>query len=283
MRKLSFLAVFLIALTATLGAQATGSQVTGTVLDEQGAAIPGAAVTLHGSDATFHFTTAPDGGYRFVNIEPGTYRVSAELAGFAPASRDLIVAAGRSVEAAIVLRIAPLAESVTVAAPAPMLDARTTGAATTIARDELRDVPTARDPFSLVRTVPGVLLDRVNVGGNETGQAPTVVSKGTRPQDTVWTLDGIVITDMAAAGLSPTYFNFDNFEEIQVSTAGQDIKQATGGVGINLITKRGTNQFHGLFRGYFANEALESANVPDELRALGVTAATADHDKQLAD
>ena len=106
--------------------------------------------------------------------------------------------------------------------------------------------------------MPGVLLDRVNIGGNETGQAPTVVSKGTRPQDTVWTLDGIVITDMAAAGLPPTYFNFDNFEEIQVSTAGQDIKQQTGGVGINLVTKRGTNQFHGGFRGYFANDALEA-------------------------
>ena len=50
---------------------------------------------------------------------------------------------------------------------------------------------------------------------------------------------------MAATGASPTYFNFDNFEEIQVSTAGQDIKQPTGGMGLNLVVKRGTNQFHG--------------------------------------
>src|SRR5205823_1368281 len=141
------------------------------------------------------------------------------------------------------------------------------------------------DPFALVRGVPGVLLDRVTVGGTATGQAQTVVSKGTRPQDTVWTLDGIVITDMAAAGLPPTYFNFDNFEEIHVSTAGQDIKQQTGGVGINLITRRGTNQFHGTARGYYADHNLEASNVPDELKlgATPVTAQTADHNQQLSD
>ena len=68
-------------------------------------------------------------------------------------------------------------------------------------------------------------------------------------------------------GASPTYFNYDNFEEIQVSTAGQDIKQPTGGIGLNFVVKRGTNQFHGGFRGYFDNDAMESSNVPDELRA----------------
>ena len=90
---------------------------------------------------------------------------------------------------------------------------------------------------------------------------------------------------MAAAGAPPTYFNFDNFEEIQVATAGQDIKQQTGGIGINLVTRRGTNQFHGGFRGYFANDAMEAANVPAELRNLAtpVTAETADHNKQISD
>jgi hypothetical protein len=81
--------------------------------------------------------------------------------------------------------------------------------------------------------VPGVLVDRVNIGGNETGQQSNFVSKGTRPQDAVWTIDGVVVTDMAATGASPSYFNYDNFEEIQVATAGQDIKQPTRGMGLN--------------------------------------------------
>ena len=69
-------------------------------------------------------------------------------------------------------------------------------------------------------------------------------------------MDGVNITDMGATGASPTYFNFDNFEEIQVSTAGNDIKSPTGGIGLNFVVKRGTNQFHGGVRRYFDNDKL---------------------------
>ena len=134
-----------------------------------------------------------------------------------------------------------------------------------------------------MRSVPGVLVDRVNIGGNETGQQSNFTMKGTRPQDAVWTLDGIVVTDMTLAGASPTYFNFDNFQEIQVSTSGQDITQPTGGLGMNFVVKRGTNLFHGAFRGYFGNDGLQASNVPRELAALGVTAASADHVNQISD
>ena len=95
-------------------------------------------------------------------------------------------------------------------------------------------------------------------------------------------MDGINITDMASTS-TPTYYNFDNFQEIQVSTAGQDIKQPTGGLGINLVVKRGTNQFRGAVRAYFANDKLESDNVPDVLRAAGTTHATSDHNKKIGD
>ena len=91
-----------------------------------------------------------------------------------------------------------------------------------------------------MRSVPGVLVDRVNVGGNETGQQSNFVSKGTRPQDAVWAMDGVLITDMTLTGTSPTYFNWDNFEAVQVATAGQAITQQAGGPGINFIVKRGT-------------------------------------------
>ena len=278
-------ALLLLILASPAVAQTQGGSITGSVRDQQGAAVPGSDVSVQGSDATFRFTTGLDGAFRFLNLEPGTYHLTVSLSGFRTVDRDLIVAVGRNVEVPVELRVAGIAESVTVTAAAPILDATATGTATTFAKDELTHIPTARDPFSIIREVPGVLLDRVNIGGNETGQAPTVVSKGTRPQDTVWTLDGVVITDMAAAGAPPTYFDFDNFEEIQVSTAGQDIKQQTGGVGINLVTRRGTNQFHGSARGYFANDSMEGSNVPAELANMtpAVTPATADHNKQISD
>jgi hypothetical protein len=282
MKRLSLVGAFVLALALPLAAQTPGGNITGSVRDQQGAAVPGSEVTVRGSDATFRFTSTGEGAFRFLDLPPGHYQLAATLSGFRAATRDVIVAVGKTVDASLELRVAAVTESVTVSAPSPILDPTATGTSTTFSRDELTKIPTSRDPFSVLRSVPGVLLDRVNIGGNETGQAPSVVSKGTRPQDTVWSLDGIVITDMAAAGLPPTYFNFDNFEEIQVSTAGQDIVQQTGGVGINLVTKRGTNQFHGAFRGYFANDALEASNVPTELQST-VTPATADHNRQISD
>ena len=285
MKHLIFSTLLTLALAHSAAAQTQDGSVSGSVRDEQGATIPGSLVEVQGSDATFHFTTGTDGAFRFLNLQPGQYRISASLSGFRTAQRTVIVATGKNVDVAMTLGVAGIIDAVTVTAPAPMLDAHATGTSTTFASDELTTIPTSRDVFALVRTTPGVLLDRVNVGGNESGQAPTIVSKGTRPQDTVWTLDGIVITDMAAAGLPPTYFNYDNFDEIQVSTAGQDIRQQTGGVGINLITKRGTNQYHGAARGYFANDGTEWSNVPDELKnaATPVTPETADHTRQISD
>ncbi len=164
-----------------------------------------------------------------------------------------------------------------------MVDAKHIGTATNFTADELANIPTSRDPFSLMRSVPGVLVDRVNIGGNETGQQSSFASKGTRPQDAVWTLDGVAITDMTLTGSSPTYFNYDNFDAIHVTTAGQAITQQTGGVGMNFVVKRGTNMFHGGVRGYFDNDAMEWSNVPAELAAAGVTPETADHNKRISD
>jgi Carboxypeptidase regulatory-like domain/TonB-dependent Receptor Plug Domain len=283
MKNITVALLLVLVISSHSAAQTSNGSLTGAVRDSSGAVVPGASITAQGSDATFQFTTELDGAFRFLNLEPDTYRLTASLSGFRADSHEVIVSLGKNTNIDLRLEVSSVDFVVTVASP--IVDAKQTGTATTFSKDELVNVPTSRDPFALVRTVPGVLLDRVNIGGNETGQAPTVVSKGTRPQDTVYTLDGVVITDMAAAGLPPTYFNFDNFEEIQVATSGQDIKQQTGGVGINLVTKRGTNQFHGNARAAFANDALESSNVPTELKSLAtpVTPETADHNKQISD
>ena len=101
--------------------------------------------------------------------------------------------------------------------------------ATKLAR--LSKIPNSRDPWALLRTVPGVILDRVNIAGNESGQQSAYRAKGASGNDGVWALDGVAITDMAAIGASPTYFDYDAFQEIQISTSGNDIRQPTGGVG----------------------------------------------------
>src|SRR5436190_14818958 len=284
MKRWGLMAALVLIGAAPALAQIQSGTISGTVTDEQGGVLPGVNVTVQGVDATQTFVTDATGGYRFLSLAPGPYKVTAELQGFTTVVRDnVIVAVGRNVELPLNLKVAAVAETITVTGESPVIDMRSTGTATNFSSDELTKIPTSRDPFALMRSVPGVLVDRVNIGGNETGQQSNFASKGTRPQDAVWTLDGIVVTDMAATGASPTYFNFDNFEEIQVSTAGQDIKQPTGGIGLNFVVKRGTNQFHGGVRGYFDSEGMESDNVPAELRAAGVTHATTDHNKQISD
>ena len=61
-------------------------------------------------------------------------------------------------------------------------------------------------------------------------------------------MDGVNITDMGATGSSPLYFDFDSFEEMQVTTGGSDPRVMTPGVQLNMVTKRGTNDFRGSSR-----------------------------------
>jgi hypothetical protein len=284
MRRITAALALLLLAGVPAIAQVQHGNISGSVKDQQGAVLPGATATLTGVDVTHTFVTDNSGEFRFLELAPGAYRLSAGLPGFQTVVRDnLLVEVGKSVDLALVLKISPVAETVNVVAATPVVDRRQTGTATNITEGELTRIPTSRDPFALMRSVPGVLVDRVNIGGNETGQQSNFTMKGTRPQDAVWTLDGVVVTDMTLAGASPTYFNFDNFQEIQVSTSGQDITQPTGGLGMNFIVKRGTNAFHGAFRGYFGADGMQASNVPSELAALGATDATADHVKQISD
>lgn len=274
----------LTAIAPSASAQVQSGTVSGVIQDQQGGVLPGVTVTLGGSDRTMAFVTGPDGRYRFLNVPPGTYKVTAELTGFTTLVRDdVVVVVGSNVDLPFAMRVASVQETVTVEGSSPIVDARATGTATNFTEDELSKIPTSRDPWALLRTVPGVQMDRINIAGNETGQQSNFASKGSSRYDTVWTMDGVVITDMSATGGSPTYFDFDAFQEIQISTSGNDIRQPTGGAGLNFVVKRGTNQYHGTMRGYFTNDSLESSNVPAELGAIGVTPGTADHNDQISD
>ena len=246
MKRLLTAALFTLIAVLPAYAQIAGGSISGTVTDQQKGVLPGVAVTIQGSDRTLTAVTDETGKFRFLNQPPGNYNVSFELAGFRGVKHEgVVVAVGRDADLSVSLSLATVAESITVTGESPIVDTKVTGTATNFTTDELTKIPTSRDPFALMRSVPGVLVDRVNIGGNETGQQSNFASKGTRPQDASWTMDGIEITDMTATGASPSYFNFDNFEEIQVSTAGNDIKSRTGGMGLNLVVKRGTNSFSG--------------------------------------
>lgn len=284
MRRL-FLAVALVLLAASGAfAQLSTGNITGTVQDEQGGVLPGVTVTLQGTDRTLSAATDSAGRFRFVNLPPGLYTVTTALQGFTTVVREGIeVRVGSNVDLPVSLRVATVEETITVTGESPIVDNKQMGTATNFTQAELSSIPNSRDPWALLRTVPGVVMDRVNIGGNETGQQSAFVGKGARTADAVWNLDGIEITDMAAVGASPTYFDYDAFDEIQISTGGNDIKQRTGGIGLNFVVKRGTNQFRGTAKGYFTGEGVESCNVPDELTARGIGCDQSDHNDQISE
>jgi hypothetical protein len=214
--------LLLVALALPARAQVSSGIIAGTIKDEQAGVLPGVVVTLTGSERTATFTTESDGRFRFLNLPPGSYTVAAELPGFSKVVREnLEVRIGSNLDLTFTMKVATVQETITVSGESPIVDSKAMGTATNFTQMELDKIPTSRDPWALLRTVPGVLVDRVNIAGNETGQQSNFQSKGTRPADAVWTLDGVVITDMAAIGASPAYFNYDNFEEIQISTAGR--------------------------------------------------------------
>jgi hypothetical protein len=290
MKRIVLSLVVFLAAALPLHAQLATGNVYGTVTDESGATLPGATVTVKGPGGTFTTISSSDGRFRVLNLDPGAYQLTTALAGLATVTRNVVVATGTNVDIAIAMKIATVAETLTVTAETPVLDAKRTGTATVFTQDELSKIPNSRDPWALLRTVPGVVMDRVNIAGNESGQQSAYRAKGASGNDGVWSLDGVNVTDMAAIGASPTYFDYDAFQEIQISTSGNDIRQPTGGVGINFVTKRGTNDFHATVHGYFTNHNLGSSNVPAELQTAGVnglrvpvTADTANHNQQIAD
>jgi hypothetical protein len=266
LRYLGF-ALALVLMAASGFAQFQTGNVYGSVVDKDDAALPGVTVTLSGVGAPKVFITDASGNFRFLNLDPGRYTVRAELAGFGVADRTVDVNVGRSAQ--LDVRLAPaLEQTITVTAETPLLDVRKTGTGATMTKVELESIPTARDPWVVLGQVPGVLIDRINVGGNESGQQSSYVGKGATGSQSTWNLDGVNITDMGATGASPTYYDFDAFEEMQVTTGGTDPRVQTAGVNLNMVTKRGTNEFRGSGRFFLTdNDWQEEPVVPEEAQS----------------
>ncbi|MBA2301118.1 MAG: TonB-dependent receptor plug domain-containing protein [Acidobacteria bacterium] len=150
----------------------------------------------------------------------------------------------------------------------PVINPKNTATTTNVSYAELQRIPSARDPWVVLQTVPSVVVDRVNVGGAESGQQSNYTAKGAVTTENTWSIDGIPITDMSALGSSQGYYDFDMFQEIAVTTGGADAQSATPGVGLNFVLKSGSNTPHGSTRVYFENESMQSKNLPEELRFL---------------
>jgi hypothetical protein len=265
------LALALIATAAPGFAQQPG-EIFGKVTDASGGVMPGVTVTLSGPRLLQPQTavSSATGTYRFPGLTVGAYAVKFELAGFKTFVRDGIrVEIGANVQINAALEISTVQETVTVSGETPVVDLRDTSKTSRFTQETLQSIPSARDPWVIIEQAAGVAMDRQNVGGSASGQQSNFVARGAAMTQQKWNLDGIDITDMNATGGSPIYFDFDSFEEMQISAGGADVTMQSPGVGVNLVTKSGTDRLKGSGRFYLTDEKFQSVNVTDELRKQG--------------
>jgi hypothetical protein len=254
-----------LATTGAALAQERSGNVFVTVTDTSGAPLPGVTVELTGAGAPQIQVSNAQGEVRYLKLDPGRLQIKASLEGFSTVEYpNVTVNIGRNTSIEVQLSAA-IEEVITVTSESPLLDERKLASGTTISQIELEKIPTARDPWAILTQAAGVQVDRINVGGGEGGQQAVFRGNAVTDQENDFLVDGVQITDMSAVGASPTYYQFDQFEEMQLSTGGNDVTKNTSGVSVNLVTKRGTNEFRGSARflltrgeGYFG--ALDQAD-----------------------
>ena len=274
MRFSALLAVLALLAGSSAWAQQQTGSIFGKVTDESGAVLPGVTVTLSGPSllqpqAT---TSSETGTFQFPRLDVGTYDVKFELAGFKTVIKQGVrVTVGFNADVSTQLGVSTVQETVTVTGESPIVDTKQTGTKETFTLEQLQSIPSARDPWVILQQTAGIAMDRENIGGNMSGQQSNFVSRGANPTNTKWSVDGIDTTDMAATGASPTYYDFDAFQEMTINTGGVDVSQQTGGVGVNLVTKSGTDTFRGSGRYYQTNDKFESNNITQDQRVQGAT------------
>ena len=269
-RAVFTLTAFLV--TPAAFAQIQTGEIHGRVTDGSGAVLPGSTVTVEGKalirpEVTI---TTETGAYSFPRLPVGTYSIRFELAGFRQMVQEGIqIQSGFSAQINAKLELSTVQEAITVSAASPVVDTKQTTTGATFTAEALQGVPTARDPWVLLEQTPGVVMSQQNVGGNKSGQQSTFTVHGTQQGNSIWNVDGVTITDMAATGSSSVYFDFDSFQEISFTTGGADASVQTGGVNLNFITRSGGNALRGSGRYFVSDNNYQSDNITDELRAQG--------------
>ncbi len=215
MKKFVSLLCFFLLIAGFSFAQEFGA-VKGKILDEEGVALPGVNVSLTGNKIAPRNTVTSEGGnFRFVGLPVANdYVLTVELAGFKTFIQEkLDVSFGRDVVINITLEQTALEESITVIGASPVIDVKKTQVGVNITQDMIMSLPSARNPWVIMAMVPGMLINKEDVGGNEAGQQSSYSGHGSVGADNTWSIDGASVTDNSALGAAPGYFNLYSYEE----------------------------------------------------------------------
>jgi hypothetical protein len=269
------LATFLLfsASAAIAGAQTFRGAVQGSVIDSSGAAVPGAQVTVTNIDTNLNreVPTDGEGNYFFPELPLGSYKVAAAKTGFRTASVgpvSVAVAAAQKVN--ITLNPGDAKEVVDVLADVPLVDATGDTQGGTLDSREVAELPiNGRDFSKAVLLIPGAAGD-VAGASDSPGSFGSVAINGNRGRSNNYLLDGTdmndgyrndpAINEPGVFGTPATLLPLDALAEIPViSGADAEFGRSSGGI-VNIVTKSGTNEFHGAAFEFFRNSALDARN-----------------------
>lgn len=276
--KLRSLLVLLVAAALGTTAMAQSLQtgtIAGKVTDPSGARLPGVTVTLTSPVLITPRVTTTDseGGYRFPSLPAGKYALGFELGGFRKLTHSgVVVSIATTLSLDASLEVGSVSETVEVVGEQTLVDVTQTNVATNLDVAMLQGIPTARDVWAILQNMaPQVVLDREDVGGSEGGLQAVFSTHGSSWHQNTYAMDGVNVTDPAATGAAGFYYDYDSFEEVNISTAQHAAEVGTPGVYYNFVAKRGTDSFHGGAAYYFENSSLVSDNVTPELQEKGIT------------
>ena len=245
-------------LLATPAAAQLASQtgLVGTVTDSGGGVLPGASVTAVnvGTQATLTGVTNEAGVYQFNAIPLGRYEVTIALQGFQTfKATNIVVGGNQVVRQDAVLSVGDLSETVTVEAANTTIQTDRAAVSQTVEARAVTDLPASgRNVWQMAATTPGVLR------GNTTDIGLSFRGAGQREIQNSLTMDGINATSnlLAMTSMRPMA---DAVTEVQVQTGSTSAEYGSYlGVHVNVVTKAGTNAFHGALFEYFQDDSLES-------------------------
>jgi outer membrane receptor protein involved in Fe transport len=229
-------------------AQLTTGSINGTITDDSGAALPGVTVTAKNAatGVTRTSVTESDGSYAIPLLQPGTYDVTAELDGFAPAgARGISVNLGVTVEVRLKLRPG-VSETMTVTADSPVIETTKSEVSSVVNETYIENLPVnGRNFIDFVLTTPGVVKD-VRAGdisfAGQRGTLNSLVIDGANNDNTFFGQS----LGRTGSGRAPYQFSQDAVQEFHVQSNAYSAEYGrAGGAVINVITKSGTNAFDG--------------------------------------
>ncbi|MGD0008815.1 MAG: TonB-dependent receptor [Terriglobia bacterium] len=244
-----------------LFAQAVGS-ITGTVTDPTGAVVAGAKVTATRVDTgvTQSTVTAGAGTYTLPRLDVGTYNVACEATGFKTGTAlgiTLDVSQTRSVDFTLVL--SGVTQSVEVNAAPPLLNTTNATLSQVVSTEQVENLPlNGRNIEGLMTMQPGVVGYN---GANMGWMSAELAGNGNRGETAVGTLDGVDVSDAEMGTLQFTNFNLDAIAEFKVQQNNYSAQYGQGaGTITQIVSKSGTNQFHGSLFEFVRNNAFDARN-----------------------